>query len=300
MPRSAPVDGFSLAYTDTKPDTADPVAVVLVHGWPGDSSDYRLVGPLLEPEYRVVVPDLRGFGDSDRHPGDPDRCYSAAAQADSVAALIDELGLVRPVVAGYDIGSRVCQRLAVDRPELVGGLALSPPMPGVGSRVLDPAIVPELWYQYFHRSPLSIPMLDGNRDLIHQYLHHFWSRWSAPGFLVDSPEFEALVDGYARPGAFEAATNWYRATAGYVHNALAEQVPPAHERIQAPTHVLWQELDPLFPRGWADRLTKFFSEVTLHEVDGVGHFTPLEAPEQFAATARAAARDRRSGDLAPP
>jgi pimeloyl-ACP methyl ester carboxylesterase len=291
MPRSAPLDGFSLSYTDSEGATG-PAAVVLLHGWPGDSGDYRLVTPLLAPDHRVVVPDLRGFGESDRHAGDPDRCYGAAPQAAGVAALIEELGLVRPVVAGYDIGSRVAQRLAADRPDLVGALALSPPLPGIGERVLDPAIVPELWYQYFHRSPLSVPLLDGKRDLVRGYLHHFWTQWSGPEFVVDTPEFEALVDRYSRPGAFEAATNWYRATAGYVRNALAERPPAARERIAVPTHVLWQELDPLFPRAWADRLTEFFSDVTVHEADGVGHFTPLEAPEQFAAAVRAAARDR--------
>jgi pimeloyl-ACP methyl ester carboxylesterase len=80
----------------------------LLHGWPGDSRhDYRSVIPLLEGELRVVAPDLRGFGESDRHLLDPDTFYSPSAQARSIAGLIDELGLVRPVLAGYDVGSRV-------------------------------------------------------------------------------------------------------------------------------------------------------------------------------------------------
>jgi pimeloyl-ACP methyl ester carboxylesterase len=292
MLRSYPVDGFALAYTDHTPPTPDPTAVVLLHGWPGDSADYRLVRPLLEPDHRVVVPDLRGFGSSDRTLGEPNPYYSPSAQAAGVAALIAELGLVRPVVAGYDIGSRVAQRLAVEHPESVGGLALSPPMPGTGDRVLGSAVVPELWYQYFHRSPLSVRMIDGQRDRVRDYLHHFWTHWSGPAFTVDTPEFEALVDRYARPGAFEAATNWYRVGEGYVYNALAESTPAEHERIPVPTHVLWQELDPLFPRAWGDRLDEFYADVTLHPADGVGHFTPLEAPERFADTVRAAARDR--------
>jgi pimeloyl-ACP methyl ester carboxylesterase len=46
--------------------------------------------------------------------------------------------------------------------------------------------------------------------------------------------------------------------------------------------VLWQEHDPLFPRDWSDRLDDFFTDVTLRPVDGVGHFTPVECPEEFA------------------
>ena len=88
MPRSAPVDGFGLAYD--RRGAGDPV--VLLHGWPGDRSDFDAVVPRLEPYAAVVVPDLRGFGASDKHQGSPADAYSAAAQARSVLGLLDELG----------------------------------------------------------------------------------------------------------------------------------------------------------------------------------------------------------------
>src|SRR6266550_1292022 len=110
--KSVAVDGFRLAYERTGRGPA----VVLLHGWPGDRTDYRDVVPLLSAAAEVVVPDLRGYGESDRHPADPAGQYSAAAQARSVVGLIEELGLHRPVVAGYDIGSRVAQTVARDRP----------------------------------------------------------------------------------------------------------------------------------------------------------------------------------------
>ena len=69
--------------------------VVLLHGWPGDRTDYEAVVPLLAPDFEVVVPDLRGFGASDKHAEPPAEAYSAAAQARSVVGLIDELGLER-------------------------------------------------------------------------------------------------------------------------------------------------------------------------------------------------------------
>ena len=66
MPRSAPVDGFSLTYD--RSGTGEPV--VLLHGWPGDRTDYRVLGPALAlgSSCDVIVPDLRGFGESDQHP----------------------------------------------------------------------------------------------------------------------------------------------------------------------------------------------------------------------------------------
>ena len=89
MPRSAPVDGFRLAYD--RHGAGDPV--VLLHGWPGDRTDFDAVVPRLEEDAEVVVPDLRGFGASDKHPAPPADAYSATAQARSVLGLLDELDL---------------------------------------------------------------------------------------------------------------------------------------------------------------------------------------------------------------
>lgn len=95
MLRSSPVDGFQLTYD--RAGTGD--GVVLLHGWPGDRQDYRDVTPLLTG-CTAVAPDLRGFGESDKHPATPADAYSADAQARSVVRLMDELGLRRAVVAG--------------------------------------------------------------------------------------------------------------------------------------------------------------------------------------------------------
>ena len=112
MPYGAPIDGFRLAY-----DRAGAGApAVLLHGWPGWRADYADVVPLLTPHADVVVPDLRGFGESDRHDRPPQEAYSADAQAASVLGLIDELGLDRPVLVGYDVGSRVARVIATTRP----------------------------------------------------------------------------------------------------------------------------------------------------------------------------------------
>jgi pimeloyl-ACP methyl ester carboxylesterase len=102
------IDGFRLAYdrTGTGP------AVLLLHGWPGDRTDYREVVPLVAPAADVIVPDLRGFGESDKHTADPAAQYSAVAQARSLIGLIGELALGPVVLAGYDIGSRIAQAIA--------------------------------------------------------------------------------------------------------------------------------------------------------------------------------------------
>ena len=278
---SDPVDGFSLAYQVHGDPTRPPV--LLLHGWPGGSSDYRAVVPLLADRFHVVVPDLRGFGASDRHLVDPDEAYGPSAQARSVAGLLEELGLAGVVVGGYDVGTAVARSLASVRPDLVRALALCPPLPGAGERVLAADHVGEFWYQFLHRLPLGPDLLDGHRDRVRTYLWHFWTHWSGPSFDPAGPEFEALVDSYARPGAFEASINWYRARNATTMSATTAAPPARSDRLAVPLRVLWPEFDPLFPRAWSDRLDEWFADVEVAAVDGVGHFVPLEAPDAFAA-----------------
>ncbi len=283
MPRSRPVDGFSLAYDRS----GEGPPVLLLHGWPGMRTDYRALVPLLDG-FDVVVPDLRGFGESDKHVADPAQQYSAVAQARSVAGLVEELGLDAAVVAGYDVGSRVAQALARAEPDRVRALVIAPPLPGIGQRILTPGAMREFWYQPFHRLDLAERLIDGNADAVRSYLRHFWEHWSGPGYAPAEPDLDALVEHYAPPGAFVASINWYRGGSGGVAVSLAEQTPDPADRIAAPTRVLWPEHDPLFPRAWGDRLDDFFSDARVTDLPGAGHFSPLEAPEAFADAIREA------------
>lgn len=215
------VDGFRLAYDD---HPGDGPAVVALHGRPGDRQDYREVVPRL-PGCRVVVPDLRGFGDTEGPAAAEPTEFAAGGQARNIVALIEERGLGPAVLAGYDVGSRVAQEIASSRPDLVRALVLSPPLPGAGTRVLS-------------------------------------------------------------AGAFVASINWYRSGSAMVARSVAEQ-PPV-QRLATPTVVLWPGHDPLFPRAWSDGVGEFFSDIEVRPLDGVGHFTPLEAPAAFAAAVLAA------------
>lgn len=279
MPISSPVRGLRLTYDD-HPGAGGPV--VLLHGWPGDRGDHREVVARLSGRCRTVVPDLRGFGESQAPAGAVPADFAAEAQARSVLALVEELGTGPAVLAGYDVGSRIAQAAAHARPDLVRALVVSPPLPGVGRRVLTPDAHREFWYQAFHGLDLAEQLLDGSPAAVRAYLAHFWSHWSGPGFEPDPTELDRLAAAYGRPGAFVASINWYRAGSGAIARSLAEEVPAPADRLAVPTTVLWPDHDPLFPRAWSDRLGEFFSDVELRPLDGVGHFVPLEAPDAFA------------------
>ena len=62
-----------------------------------------------------------------------------------------------------------------------------------------------------------------------------------------------------------------------------EESPAPSARLATPTTILWQEHDPILPLAWADRLDHFFTNYKFEKLSGVGHFTPLEATEKFAA-----------------
>jgi pimeloyl-ACP methyl ester carboxylesterase len=276
--RSTPVDDFTLAYARHQ---GPGPPVVLLHGWPGDHADWDAVARALGDELDVVVPDLRGFGESDKHLADPVDAYSAAGQARSVIGLIDELGLERPVMAGYDIGSRIAQEVARVSPASLRALVIAPPLPGVGERVLSASAQEEFWYQAFHQLSLAEQLIDGDRAAVRGYLEHFWTHWSGPQYEPSAHALDRLAAHYGEPGAFVASINWYRAGAGTVARSLAEQAPSPDERIGVPTTVLWPEHDPLFPVQWSDRLAEFFSDLQLRTMPEAGHFSPLEAPERF-------------------
>ena len=281
MHRSGPVDGFSLAYDRS----GSGAPVVLLHGWPGDHGDWRDVAAILADSggADVVAPDLRGFGESDKHRAEPSQAYSAQAQADSVLGLIAELGLRRPVIAGYDIGSRIAQRIARTAPDSVRALVVAPPLPGVGRRVFSEQAVMEFWYQPFHRLELIEELIDGDPAAVRSYLTYIWGHWSGPDYTPVDSELDRLAVAYGAPGAFVASIAWYRAGSGTVASSLAEKAPAPEDRIAVPTTILWPEHDPLFPTEWSDRIDEFFSAATVHPLAGAGHFSPLEAAEPFAA-----------------
>ena len=206
---------------------------------------------------------------------------SAETIAERVAAVIGEPA----VVGGYDVGSRVAQALARARPELVRALVLAPPLPGVGERVLSADAHREFWYQAFHRLELA-EQLD--------------RRQAGRGPRLPA----ALLGPLVRPGV-RAAGGSPRAARRPLRRARrlhgVDRLVPlrlgrrgqepgrdrARERIAAPTHVLWPEHEPLFPRAWGDRLDEFFADVVVTDLPGAGHFSPLEAPEAWAEAIRA-------------
>ncbi len=122
------VNGLRLAYRQwTSPPDAQHPPVVLLHGVLQSGEGMRHLAEQLSLDREVLVPDLRGRGESDR----PEDGYDPATMADDVAQLIDRLGIVRPALIGRLHGGLVAYHLAARRPELACGVVLGDANPEV-------------------------------------------------------------------------------------------------------------------------------------------------------------------------
>ncbi|KAA0695623.1 alpha/beta hydrolase [Neorhizobium sp. P12A] len=273
-----PIDGYRLAYRKNGSGRA----VVMIHGSPGDGHEYDRLAELVAPHAMTVVPDLRGFGLSDKHLDRGDSALSRDGQASAVIGLIEELGLRDVILVGYDIGGFTVQMVARLRPDLVSALVLAPPLPGVGKRILDVKAVNEFWHATFFRTKLVEQVFDGKPDAIRALLKVHLDGWSGPGSTVTDELLDHMVEVYSPPGAFTAGVTWFRTIEGNPISDYAEEtMPQAGERLNKPVSVLWPEHDPLFPTAWADQLDKFLSNFSFRFMPGVGHFSPTEAPQFF-------------------
>jgi pimeloyl-ACP methyl ester carboxylesterase len=281
---SKPTDGYRLAYRKNGAGRA----VVMIHGSPGDGHEYDKLAALVSPHAMTIVPDLRGFGLSDKHLDRGDMALSRDGQANAVIALIEELGLKDVILVGYDIGGFTVQMVAHLRPDLISALVIAPPTPGVGRRVLEVTPVNEFWHATFFRTKLVEQVFDGNADAIRALLKVHLDGWSGPGSTVTNELLEHMVEVYSPPGAFTAGVTWFRTVEGNpVSDYANEKVPAAKDRLHKPVSVLWPEHDPLFPTAWSDTLGQYLSNFSLKFMPGVGHFSPTEAPEYFVTEIRA-------------
>lgn len=110
------VNGIQIAYT--RKGTGKPL--VLVHGYPLDHTIWDEVLPLLENEFDIITPDLRGFGQSEV----VESQYKISDMAAEIAGLLDQLGIDKTVIAGHSMGGYISLAFARAYPERVLGLGL--------------------------------------------------------------------------------------------------------------------------------------------------------------------------------
>jgi pimeloyl-ACP methyl ester carboxylesterase len=142
--------------------------LILLHGWPQTSYCWRKLIPLLATHFRVIAPDLRGFGDSEK----PEGPYDKRTVATDILEMARSLGYDHALVAGHDIGGRVAYRLTLDHPQFVTGLiSVAGRYSPLGEDLLfSKQQSRERWYFFFHQiAELPEALLSGRERI---YLEH--------------------------------------------------------------------------------------------------------------------------------
>ncbi|MBI4361800.1 MAG: alpha/beta hydrolase [Euryarchaeota archaeon] len=270
----ARVNGVELHYV-REGEGAGKAPLLLVHGWPGFYFEWHLNIRPLSAHFDVVVPDMRGYGHSEKPDLAPEKGYSDGVMAEDLRGLVDHLGWGRVNIVAHDFGAVWTQTFARAYPGRVGRLVLfDPPYPGIGMRPLMPGHLREMWYLLFHQMPWAEALVGSNRGMVERYIGHFLSHWSYDKNLWTLEEVREYVDVYSQPGALRGGFHCYRAMFRTMGRFLGK-VP----KIEAPTLVLWGENDSVLPVAWSDRLGDYFSHVTMKRVPRCGHFMMRERPD---------------------
>jgi pimeloyl-ACP methyl ester carboxylesterase len=270
--------GFAQAYVRENPGG---VPLLLVHGWPETKRIWwRVIEPLAAAGFEVIVPDLRGFGDSDVGPGTHNDVPVHAR--DLHALLTDGLGHERAVVAGGDLGGPVIQDLALRFPESVDRMVLfNAPVPGMGRSAGGRAWASSL--DYFVRQGTDADGLLADLATPAQrqayittfYTSRFWAHDGA--FDADAARFHS-----------EPFTDADRLRAGFRgYEAVFDPEARSEPTMLAPNPavrvlVLYGPSDHVMPTGFdLDAAAAFPDHVGPFLLRDCGHFVPWEAPHAF-------------------
>ncbi len=246
----------------------------LIHGWPEFWYAWHKNIPHLAKKFDVIVPDLRGFGDTEK----PMKVPEVATYATDLKMLADHLGLDRFGVVTHDVGASVLQNFARHWPERLTGLFLfNGNYPGVGARWAEADHLKEIWYQSFQQLDMAVEVVGASRESCRAYFGYFLGHLTRDPHAFDS-DLESWVDNFMKPGNIKGGFDWYRATNAARLAIIRGDLPPI-EKITVPTRMLWGAHDPVLKAEWRDRLSEYFTNIWVDVTEEAGHFVHYEAPD---------------------
>jgi pimeloyl-ACP methyl ester carboxylesterase len=249
--RRIEVDEFSMFYRETGRD--DRPVVLLPHGYPSSSFQFRNFMPALADRWRVVAPDFPGFGYSDM-PNHPGFAYTFEAYADFLLRFTEVMNLRRYAIDLHDYGSQIGLRLAMKAPERVAALIIQ--NGDIYADQLGPKYkaLREYW---------ANPTADGRKKLGEAVsLEGFRERispdlWTLAWSLMQSPERREIAITLMEN--LKANLDWFPRYQAY----LREHRPP--------TLIVWGIQDGYMPEGAARAYMRDLPDAELHLLDG-GHW----------------------------
>lgn len=263
--------------------------VLLLHGFPQTHAIWHRVARELADRYFLVMPDLRGYGDSQKLPGTADHAQaSKRVMAADLATLMRQLGHERYFVCGHDRGGRVAHRLALDHPAAVRKLCVLDIAPTLDMYAATNFDFARAYYHWFHLilpAPVPEKMIGGDARF---YLHAKLGGWGGQGANFMEPEAIAEYERcWCRPETIHAACEDYRASASIdlEHDRASRE---RGEKIACDLLVHWGARGVV---GAQFKPIELWQAQCAGRVSGgpvpAGHYIPEELPAQTAAALRA-------------
>jgi pimeloyl-ACP methyl ester carboxylesterase len=277
---------LNIAYYETGP--ADGPVAMLLHGYPYDIHSFVDVAPLLAAKgVRIIVPYLRGYGETRFLSAGTPRSGEQAALGADLMALMDALKIPRAVFAGYDWGGRAaCVAAALWPDRCTGVVSVNSYMIQDIANALKPAAVERelgYWYQWYFQTERGRAGLAANRRAITKML---WQQWS-PNWQFDEAMLERTSLAHDNPDFVEVVIHSYRHRYGNSEGdpryadlqRRLDALPP----ITVPAITLDGDADGVIPATDGKGSAAKFTGPRSHRViPRAGHNVPQEAPEAFA------------------
>lgn len=274
--------GFKQFSVDTSSATintligGDGPPLLLLHGYPQTHLEWRKITPELEKHFTVVLPDLRGYGDSCKLPGGEGHVnYSKRAMALDNVELMQQLGFNKFFMVGHDRGARVGHRLALDHPETLIKLALldiCPTLHMYKTADREFATAYYHWFLLIQPTPFPETLIGNNAEVL---LKQFMG-----ALMPDRLEPEVFAEYlrcFSDPQTIHATCEDYRAAATI---DLVHDEADLHRKIDCPLLVLWGSQGIV---GRKYDVLSIWRERAIH-VTGrslpCAHWLPEEAPEE--------------------
>ena len=249
--------------------------LLLLHGYPQTHIEWRKMAPDLSTSYTLVMPDLRGYGDSGKPPeGDNHINYSKRAMALDQVEVMEKLGFRQFSIVSHDRGSRVAHRLALDHPERVSKLVMIDICPTLHMyETADREMATAYYHWFFLIQPAPFPEVLIGRS-VDEVLKLLMGPVMPKG--IEPEAYSEYCRCFSDPATVHAACEDYRAAASI---DLQHDEADMDKKILCPVLVLWganglvgKKYDVL--SVWRDRATR----VSGKALPG-GHWLPEELPE---------------------
>jgi pimeloyl-ACP methyl ester carboxylesterase len=244
--------------------------VVLLHGWPETWYSWHRVMPDLAKNYTVIVPDLRGLGDSSK----PSTGYDGKTLAEDIHQLVTQLGFKTISLVGHDIGTQVAYSYAAAHPTEVKRLAVM--------ELTIPGFVPAgrmpLWWVIFHQTPDVPEALVQGKEMM--YLSWFFHNLPFNPAAITQADINEYVSRYSAPGGMHAGFEHYRA---FPQDAIQNQ-NYSKTKLTMPVLALGGGYIPTFGGNITMPTVIYGMKLLAQNVTGItvpnsGHYIPEEQPD---------------------